>query len=89
MSNQPSSLKETGICPRCGSHNVKSGAKIEGKEGLYGGNRMAIDKQRLVELDNYVCVDCGFVESYIGDRGILNRIERFWDKVEVTKEDES
>ena len=87
MSDKQPGLKAEGICPRCGSQNVKSGAKIEGKEGLHGGNRIAIDKHRLVELDNYVCVDCGYTECYIGDRGILNRIERFWDKVDQKKDE--
>ena len=80
------SLKE-GVCPQCGSERVRSGAAIEGKEGLRGGNRIPINAVIQVALDNYVCVDCGYVESYISDRSILNRIAREWVKVPPKTED--
>jgi hypothetical protein len=32
-------------------------------------------------LDNYLCLDCGYLESYISDRAALNRIEKQWPKV--------
>jgi predicted nucleic-acid-binding Zn-ribbon protein len=82
---QPS-LKNDNICPICASRSIKSGAKVEGKEGLRGGNRIPIDAVTHVALDNYVCVHCGYVESYIADRGILNRIAKLWAKVEVKNE---
>ena len=87
MSKKQASIKDDALCPRCSSSNVKSGAKIEGKEGLRGSNRLPIDNKISVELDNYVCLDCGYTETYIGDRGILNRIERYWQKVEPKKDD--
>jgi len=87
MSNRQSSLKDDALCPRCGSSNIKSGAKIEGKEGLHSSNRIPVDSKISVELDNYVCVDCGYTESYIADRGMLNRIERLWQKVDPEKDD--
>jgi hypothetical protein len=80
------SLKE-GICPQCGSERVRSGAAIEGKEGLRGGNRIPINAVIYVALDNYVCVDCGYVESYISDRSILNRIAKEWARVEPKDSD--
>lgn len=78
-------MKDNGICEQCGSNNVKSGADIEGKEGLHGSNRLPIDSKISVELDNYVCLDCGYMESYISNRSILNRIERKWKKVVVVE----
>lgn len=87
MSDKQASLKGDAVCPRCSSQNIKSGATIDGKEGLYGGNRIPIDSKISVELDNYVCVDCGYTESYIGDRGILNRIEKHWQKVDPRKDE--
>ncbi|MEM9953971.1 MAG: hypothetical protein AAF846_20345 [Chloroflexota bacterium] len=77
---QPS-LKTDGVCERCGSQNIKSGAIIDGKEGLRGSNRLPIDSKTSIELDNYVCLDCGYTESYISNRSMLNRIEKYWQKV--------
>lgn len=81
------SLKDNGYCERCGSRDIHSGAKIDGKEGLHGSNRLPIDSQTSVDLDNYVCVDCGYTESYISNRGILNRIQNQWQKVTPKKDD--
>lgn len=87
------SLKHDGICPQCGASTVKSGADIEGKEGLRGSNRLPIDLMHSVAVDNYVCVQCGYTESYIADRRALNRIEKQWQKVHPqstdTTEDEN
>lgn len=76
-----SSLKADGICPLCSSDNIRSGAAVEGKEGLRGGNRIPLDDRHFASLDNYLCLDCGYLESYISDRNALNRIEKLWPKV--------
>lgn len=86
MTDKSPSLKDDGMCARCGAQSVRSGARIEGKEGLRGSNRIPIDSKISVELDNYICLDCGFVESYISNRGILNRIQKYWQKVEPQKD---
>lgn len=83
MSDKASpSLKDDATCPSCGSSHIKSGTAIQGKEGLRGSNRIPIDATTMIALDNYLCVDCGYVESYITDRGILNRIAKTWQKVD-------
>ena len=74
-------LKDS-VCPQCGSQHIRSGAEVEDKAGLRGANRIPINGLTHVALDNYVCADCGYVESYINDRSILNRIARKWPKVE-------
>lgn len=73
---------KAGVCSHCGSQQIRSGVAVSGKEGLRGANRIPVDGVLHIALDNYVCLDCGAVESYIGDRGILNRIAREWPKVE-------
>ncbi len=80
------SLKE-GVCPVCTSTNIKSGTHITEKEGLLGSNRLPINAVFAAPLDNFVCLDCGYLESYILDRAILNRIEREWQKVAVVNTD--
>ncbi|MGJ3240058.1 MAG: hypothetical protein ACFE0Q_15225 [Anaerolineae bacterium] len=81
MTQRQPSLKSDHLCVRCGSQRIQSGAMIAGKEGWRGSNRLPIDRTTIIELDNFVCLDCGYTESYIGDRGMLNRIERQWQKV--------
>jgi predicted nucleic-acid-binding Zn-ribbon protein len=70
-----------GICPQCGSTDVKSGARIPGKEGLNGSNRLPLSHTRHVPVDNYVCPQCGYTESYIQNRNTLNRIANEWQRV--------
>lgn len=85
---QPS-LKSDHECPICGSKAVQSGAEVEDKEGLRGGNRIPIDDKQYIALDNYVCCSCGYVESYIANRGILNRIERQWVRVKPSDDEDT
>lgn len=82
------SLKNDHECPICGGMRIGSGAEVDGKEGLRGGNRIPIDEKLYAPLDNYVCLSCGYVESYIADRGILNRIARQWERVIPAPNDE-
>lgn len=76
-----SSLKLDGICPGCASQRIASGEEVDGKEGLRGSNRIPLDESHYASLDNYLCLDCGYLESYINDRSALTRIEREWPKV--------
>jgi len=78
-----------GICPVCGSARVQSGELVAEKAGLGGSNRVPINAVFSVPLDNFVCVDCGYTESYILDRAMLNRIEREWAKVPVIKDEKA
>lgn len=81
MHDKQVSLKDDGICPQCGSEAIYSGAQAEGKEGLRGSNRLPIDFTHSVPMDNYVCTQCGYTETYITDRAALNRIAQTWRKV--------
>lgn len=77
-----------GLCPVCGNEEVRSGALLSDKDGDYGANRIPLNAVFAVPLDNYVCLDCGHVESYILDRTVLNRIEREWPEVPVQEADQ-
>lgn len=68
-----------GICPACGSSEVYGGTNVVGK----GGSTIMIPiaSMRLAPLDNYVCVECGYVEQYIGDRAHLEVIRKKWPRV--------
>jgi hypothetical protein len=38
----------------------------------------------MAALDNYVCVDCGLVESYVTDAYMLKKISKKWKSVNDT-----
>ena len=73
---------KTGICPKCSSHEVFSGAGIALKKGPFGSNSIPIGITSIAALDNLVCVECGYVESYVSDPDKLMEIARKWDKIE-------
>ncbi len=79
---------KTGICPKCTSTEVFSGAGIALKKGPFGSNAIPIGLTSIAALDNYVCTSCGYVESYISDLGKLNTISRKWDNVEPKDSEE-
>jgi len=73
-----------GICPKCGSGEVYSGANVPNKKGYYGMNSIPIKGRfspSLAALDNYVCIRCGYVESYISDGQKREEIAKNWSKV--------
>lgn len=80
QSFQEASLKR-GECPLCGSEDIHAGTDLPGKEGIRGGNRIPVNLLLAVPLDNYVCLGCGLVESYINDRDVLIRISKEWPRV--------
>jgi len=79
---------KTGICPKCTSPEVFSGAGIALKKGPFGSNAIPIGLTSITALDNYVCTSCGYVESYISDLGKLITISRKWDNVEQKDSEE-
>lgn len=73
---------KSGVCPKCDSKNVYSGANIFPKSGPFGSNSIPVSLTSIAALDNYVCVDCGFVESYV-EADKLEEIARKWKKAAV------
>lgn len=73
-------MKE-GKCPKCGSTEIFSGAEVVLKKGPFGSNAIPISLTSVVALDNYVCGDCGMLESYVSDPVKLAEIARRWKRV--------
>ncbi len=71
-----------GICPKCGSSDVYTGAYLGpwAKMGSYWANTFPITTWINATLDNYVCVNCGYVESYVRDRAKLHKITQKWPR---------
>ncbi len=69
-----------GICPKCGSTDVRSGSRVTAKKGLNGSNTIPVTFWGSAALDNYVCVGCGYVESYVADRSALEKLAGKWPR---------
>jgi predicted nucleic-acid-binding Zn-ribbon protein len=69
-----------GKCSKCGSEEVYSGVDILPKSGPFGSNSIPISIVSIAALDNYVCADCGYLESYISETGKLEEISKKWPK---------
>lgn len=75
---------KSGLCPKCGSTDIRSGEFLEQKEWNYMGNRIPVTlafRKTAAWLDNYVCARCGYVESYIADPQRLTEITERWPAV--------
>jgi predicted nucleic-acid-binding Zn-ribbon protein len=77
-----------GKCPKCGSTNIYSAADLPLKSGPFGSNAIPVSLTAMAALDNFVCVDCGLVESYVADESMLKRIAKKWKSVNETADGE-
>lgn len=65
-------MKNTGVCPKCGSSDV---FLVEGYAGAYnsGNNIQAgLTIFSAIPVDRYVCARCGFSEEWIRTEDIQN-----------------
>jgi len=67
-----------GKCPKCGSTKIYSAVDLPLKSGPFGSNSIPVTLTSMAALDNYVCVDCGLVESYVADENMLKKIASKW-----------
>lgn len=72
---------KNGQCPKCGSHEVHSNTnrKFPALNTLTIGFSPIGD--RYASLDTYICVTCGYVESYLAKPEDLRFIKEEWAKV--------
>jgi predicted nucleic-acid-binding Zn-ribbon protein len=68
-------MKKTGICPKCGSHEIVADAKAIDRGHLNGEHEMSVATFRKPEalffkekqetkVSAWVCAACGYVEFY-------------------------
>jgi predicted nucleic-acid-binding Zn-ribbon protein len=72
-----------GVCPKCEHATVYSGRDIPAKNS--SSNMIPIDFKNHAALDNYVCIRCGYVESYISDRKSLDKLANTWNEAGKNK----
>ncbi len=75
----------SGTCPKCGSSEVYCGTEVGYKSGSNYSNTIPISFWYTAALDNYVCGECGYVESYIAKESDLKRIREKWPLVQEIK----
>ena len=68
-------------CPKCGSSDIYAGIDVYPKSGPFTSNSIPISLTSIAALDNYVCVACGYVESYVAETEKLKEISKKWEKV--------
>lgn len=78
-----------GKCPRCGSEEVYSGIEVAPKSGPFGSNSIPISIVSIAAIDNYVCTDCGYLESYIAEPEKLKEIAEKWPKTGHAEQDKA
>lgn len=69
-----------GKCPKCTSTEIYSQEAMLLKGGPFGSNSIPISLTSMAALDNFVCADCGLVESYVADGDKLLEISKKWKK---------
>ena len=63
----------SGQCPKCGSANIYT--KQFGLEGP------KVDGKMVSASEDYICTDCGYFETYVKDKDMLNRIVQRAEKL--------
>ena len=72
-----------GVCPKCSADDVRVQPRFQRRLGYH--NFLAISWWGgSVRIVNYVCVTCGYLESYI-DRADLDTVARKWERVEQSE----
>jgi hypothetical protein len=72
---------KSGICPLCGGKEIYSGAAVKMKAGMNQSNTIPVSAFRHAPLDNYVCGDCGYAQSFIAREKDLLAIKKKWPLV--------
>ena len=78
---------KSGVCPKCGSRNIYTNIGNSKKSKFVAqGHGLLISQSYLrgfnfVSFDDYVCTDCGYVESYILNEEKLKDIRDLWSRI--------
>ena len=75
-------------CPKCGSEDIYAGTDVYPKSGPFTSNSIPVSLTSIAALDNYVCVACGYVESYVAEAEKLKEISKKWVKVKDSERGE-
>ena len=77
---------KNGNCPKCGSSEIFAGTEVFPKSGPFSCNAIPVSLTAMAPLDNYVCGDCGYLESYISRPDDIDLIRRKWPAFQTDDE---
>jgi predicted nucleic-acid-binding Zn-ribbon protein len=80
---------KNGKCPRCNSTEIYFARDLPLKGGPFGSNSIPVSLTSMAPLDNYVCGQCGLVESYVAQQEKLKEISRKWSCVGASTSSDS
>lgn len=63
-------MKNTRVCPKCGSDDIRI---MDGSCGMYGsGNNICLGTTLFsaVMVNRYICCSCGFTEEWIDEKDL-------------------
>lgn len=66
---------KSGKCPKCGSTNIHS------KMALGWRATLTVCFLNHAVLEDFICVDCGYLESYVSKKSKLDLIKSKWATV--------
>ncbi|MCJ7524070.1 MAG: hypothetical protein MUP71_02480 [Candidatus Aminicenantes bacterium] len=72
---------KNGKCPRCGGKEIFNGSSVSNKSGMQHSNTIPVSLLRMAALNNFVCGQCGYLESYIAKDKDLAAIKKKWPLV--------
>ena len=75
-------------CPKCGSTDIYAGTDVYPKSGPFTSNSIPVSLTSIAALDNYVCVACGYVESYVAEIEKLKENSKKWVKIKESERGE-
>lgn len=73
-------MKNSNVCPKCKSNNI---IRVDGYTGAYGaGNNIRIGASifEAVNVNRYICCDCGFSEEWIDKKDLPPIIDKYANK---------
>ena len=69
-----------GTCVKCGSEEVYTSKDSWNQHGGFESNTVPVTLFSQAVLENYVCADCGYVESYVHDQKKREKVREKWAK---------
>jgi predicted RNA-binding Zn-ribbon protein involved in translation (DUF1610 family) len=76
MTERASDLRK-GVCPKCGAQDVRCHRKSNLPD-----DKLSVTWLRGARIDRYVCVSCGYLESYV-EASDLRKIADKWERVQT------
>jgi predicted nucleic-acid-binding Zn-ribbon protein len=66
---------KNGKCPKCSSREIFKHSAVTARSNL------AVSFFNQAKLEDYVCTQCGYLESYVNKAEDLKKIKKKWKRV--------